>query len=71
MASMNCVLVKPGNWKLSSISQGFLTQIGGDALMIAMILGDIGKLTDRLDKEKVRDGSCYWEKPHYETLKLI
>ncbi|KAI3501265.1 hypothetical protein L1887_29129 [Cichorium endivia] len=48
-----------------------LTQIGGDALMIAVIPGDVGKPTARLDKAKVRDGSCYWEKPHYETLKFI
>ncbi|KAL4570799.1 hypothetical protein LXL04_026462 [Taraxacum kok-saghyz] len=47
-----------------------LTQIGGDALMIAVIPGDVGKPTARLEKAKVKDGSCYWEKPHYETVKF-
>ncbi|KAL7611401.1 hypothetical protein Lser_V15G09858 [Lactuca serriola] len=47
-----------------------LTQVGADALMIAVIPNDVGKPTTRLDKAKVRDGSCYWEKPHYETVKF-
>lgn len=38
--------------------------------MIAVIPNDVGKPTTRLDKAKVRDGSCYWEKPHYETVKF-
>ncbi|KVH95411.1 EEIG1/EHBP1 N-terminal domain-containing protein [Cynara cardunculus var. scolymus] len=46
-----------------------LTQIGGDALTISVIPGDVGKPTARLEKAKVRDGTCYWEKPHYETVK--
>ncbi|KAI3727599.1 hypothetical protein L6452_16217 [Arctium lappa] len=46
-----------------------LTQIGGDALTICVIPGDVGKPTARLEKAKVRDGTCYWEKPHYETVK--
>lgn len=47
-----------------------LAQIGGDALTIAVIPGDSGKPSARLDKAKVKDGSCYWEKPHYETVKF-
>lgn len=47
-----------------------LTQIGGDALTLSIIPGDVGKPTARLEKAKVKDGTCYWEKPHYETMKL-
>lgn len=43
---------------------------GGDALTISVIPGDVGKPTARLEKTKVRDGSCYWEKPHSETVKF-
>ncbi|KAJ9549886.1 hypothetical protein OSB04_022429 [Centaurea solstitialis] len=46
-----------------------LSQIGGDALTIAVIPGDVGKPTTRLEKAKVKDGTCYWEKPHFETVK--
>ncbi|KAI3804314.1 hypothetical protein L1987_25762 [Smallanthus sonchifolius] len=46
-----------------------LPQLGGDALMISMIPADVGKPTVRLEKVKVRDGSCYWEKALYETVK--
>ncbi|XP_076925815.1 uncharacterized protein LOC143588782 [Bidens hawaiensis] len=42
----------------------------GDALTIAVIPGDTGKPTARLEKTKVKDGSCYWEKPHSETVKF-
>lgn len=47
-----------------------LSQIGGDALTIAVIPGDAGKPTARLEKAKVKDGSCFWEKPHFETVKF-
>ncbi|KAI3756445.1 hypothetical protein L1987_56265 [Smallanthus sonchifolius] len=47
-----------------------LPQLGGDALMISMIPADVGKPTSRLEKVKVRDGSCYWEKALYETVKF-
>ncbi|KAL8207801.1 hypothetical protein R6Q57_007213 [Mikania cordata] len=47
-----------------------LATIVGDALTIALIPGDAGKPTARLEKTKVRDGSCYWEKPHFETVKF-
>ncbi|XP_076912684.1 uncharacterized protein LOC143571050 [Bidens hawaiensis] len=42
----------------------------GDALTIAVIPSDTGKPTARLEKTKVKDGSCYWEKPHSETVKF-
>nr|XP_043628980.1 probable DNA double-strand break repair Rad50 ATPase [Erigeron canadensis] len=47
-----------------------LGQLGGDALILSVIPVDIGKPTTRLEKAKVRDGSCYWEKPLYETMKF-
>ncbi|XP_076953285.1 uncharacterized protein LOC143627321 [Bidens hawaiensis] len=47
-----------------------LSQLGGDALTISIIPADVGKPTSRLEKVKVRDGSCYWEKPVYETVKF-
>ncbi|PWA96335.1 myosin heavy chain-related protein [Artemisia annua] len=46
------------------------TQIVGDGLTIAVIPGDSGKPTARLEKAKVKDGCCYWEKPHFETVKF-
>ncbi|KAI3691777.1 hypothetical protein L6452_31579 [Arctium lappa] len=47
-----------------------LTELGGDALMISVVPADVGKPTSRLEKAKVQDGSCYWEKPLYETVKF-
>ena len=43
---------------------------GGDTLMISLVPADGGKPTSVLDKAKIRDGSCYWEKPVYETMKF-
>ncbi|KAI3681945.1 hypothetical protein L2E82_50254 [Cichorium intybus] len=47
-----------------------LTQLEGDALMISVVPADVGKPTSRLEKSKVQDGNCYWEKPLYETVKF-
>ncbi|KAM0069898.1 putative NT-type C2 domain-containing protein [Helianthus debilis subsp. tardiflorus] len=44
--------------------------LGGDDLMISLVPADVGKPTSRLEKAKVEDGSCYWEKPLYETVKF-
>lgn len=38
--------------------------------MISVIPAEGGKPTSILEKVKVRDGSCYWEKPVYETMKF-
>ncbi|KAK1353333.1 Keratin, type I cytoskeletal 18 [Heracleum sosnowskyi] len=43
---------------------------GGDTLMISLIPADGAKPTSITDKVKIRDGSCYWEKPLYETMKF-
>ncbi|KAK1436216.1 hypothetical protein QVD17_01994 [Tagetes erecta] len=48
-----------------------LKQVVGDALIISIIPADIGKPTTRLEKAKIKDGSCYWEKPHFETVKFV
>lgn len=48
-----------------------LNQVAGDTLIISVIPADIGKLTTKLEKAKVKDGSCCWEKPHYETVKFV
>ncbi|KVH90106.1 EEIG1/EHBP1 N-terminal domain-containing protein [Cynara cardunculus var. scolymus] len=48
-----------------------LKQLTGDTLIISIIPADTGKPTTRLEKAKVKDGSCYWEKPHYQTLKFV
>ncbi|CAH1453669.1 unnamed protein product [Lactuca virosa] len=47
-----------------------LTQLEGDSLMISVVPADVGKATSRLEKSKVQDGNCYWEKPLYETVKF-
>ena len=47
-----------------------LTQLEGDSLMISVVPADVGKPTSRLEKSKVQDGNCYWEKPLYETVKI-
>ncbi|KAL7595996.1 hypothetical protein Lser_V15G30397 [Lactuca serriola] len=47
-----------------------LTQLEGDSLMISVVPTDVGKATSRLEKSKVQDGNCYWEKPLYETVKF-
>ncbi|KAK1374398.1 NT-C2 domain-containing protein [Heracleum sosnowskyi] len=44
---------------------------GGDSLMISVIPADVGKPTAKLEKVKVNNAGCYWEKPIYETVKFI
>uniref|UniRef100_A0A5B6ZKD0 Putative myosin-9 isoform X1 n=1 Tax=Davidia involucrata TaxID=16924 RepID=A0A5B6ZKD0_DAVIN len=43
----------------------------GDALMISVVPADVGKPTARLVKAAIRDGSCHWESPVYETVKFF
>ncbi|KAJ9679372.1 hypothetical protein PVL29_021336 [Vitis rotundifolia] len=43
----------------------------GNLLMISLIPEDVGKPTVRLEKAAVREGTCTWENPIYETVKLI
>ncbi|KAL8101930.1 uncharacterized protein LOC141683710 [Apium graveolens] len=44
---------------------------GGDTLMISLIPADGARPTSVMNRVKIRDGSCYWEKPVYETMKFI
>ena len=46
-------------------------QSGMDALVLSIVPGDIGKPTTKLEKTTVRDGTCRWENPVYETVKFI
>ncbi|XP_019171170.1 PREDICTED: nucleoprotein TPR-like isoform X2 [Ipomoea nil] len=46
------------------------TQVAGDALMISVVPGDVGKPTVKSEKATIRDGSCCWENAVYETVKL-
>ncbi|KAJ0445694.1 putative NT-type C2 domain-containing protein [Helianthus annuus] len=43
---------------------------GGDAFTISVVPADVGKPTATLEKTKVKDGNCYWEKPHSQTVKF-
>ncbi|KAL0329772.1 UNVERIFIED_CONTAM: hypothetical protein Sradi_4963900 [Sesamum radiatum] len=45
-------------------------KVGEDALMISVVPADVGKPTVKSDKAAVRDGSCFWENPVYETVKF-
>ncbi|KAG6721216.1 hypothetical protein I3842_03G101400 [Carya illinoinensis] len=40
-------------------------------LMISLVPEDVGKPTVRLEKAAVLDGTCSWENPIYEKVKLI
>lgn len=48
-----------------------MLQSGVDALVLSIIPGDVGRPTKRLEKATVRDGSCCWENPVYETVKYF
>lgn len=41
------------------------------AVTIALVPEDVGKPTLKLEKVAVQDGSCLWENPVYETVKMI
>ncbi|KAM3321807.1 cingulin isoform X1 [Capsicum chacoense] len=47
-----------------------VSQVKGDALMVAVVPADVGKATVRSEKATVRDGNCYWENAVLETVKL-
>lgn len=73
-------MFKPARWRSdkNKIKAVFKLQFhatkvswsGGDTLMISVIPAEGGKPTSILDKVKIRDGSCCWEKPVYETMKV-
>lgn len=41
------------------------------ALMISLVPDDVGKPTVKLEKTAVQDGTCTWENPVYESVKLV
>ncbi|XP_042067349.1 uncharacterized protein LOC121810663 [Salvia splendens] len=45
-------------------------QNGGDALIVSVVPADNGKPTVKSDKALIRDESCFWENPVYETVKF-
>lgn len=54
--------------------QFYVTQVSRsvvDGLTLSVVPGDVGKPTARLEKVTVRDGSCKWENPVYETVKFV
>ncbi|GFZ16483.1 myosin heavy chain-related protein [Actinidia rufa] len=46
-------------------------QVGGDSLTISLVPADVGKPTVKSEKAAIRDGSCHWENPVYETVKFF
>lgn len=75
-------MFKPGRWRSdkSKIKAVFKLQFqatqvpelrGKTTLTISLIPADVGKPTVRLGKAVIRDGSCKWESPIYETVKFI
>ncbi|XP_062001397.1 uncharacterized protein LOC133718551 [Rosa rugosa] len=41
------------------------------ALMISLVPDDVGKATVKLGKAAVQDGTCTWENPVYESVKIV
>lgn len=39
--------------------------------MISLVPDDVGKPTVKLEKTAVQDGTCTWENPVYESVKLV
>lgn len=46
-------------------------QLKAKSLMISLVPVDVGKPTVRLAKTPIVEGTCTWENPVYETVKLI
>jgi hypothetical protein len=41
------------------------------ALMVSLVPDDVGKPTVKLEKNAVLDGTCLWENPIFESVKLV
>ncbi|KAK7279956.1 hypothetical protein RJT34_25018 [Clitoria ternatea] len=41
------------------------------ALMVSLVPDDVGKPTVKLEKTAVQDGTCLWENPVFESVKLV
>ncbi|KAL0304258.1 UNVERIFIED_CONTAM: hypothetical protein Sradi_6293900 [Sesamum radiatum] len=46
-------------------------QLKAKSLMISLVPVDVGKPTVRLPKAPIVEGTCTWENPVYETVKLV
>ncbi|XP_031495051.1 uncharacterized protein LOC116260741 isoform X2 [Nymphaea colorata] len=44
--------------------------LGSDSLMVALVSSETGKTTAKTQKVQVQNGSCQWDNPVYETVKL-
>lgn len=42
-----------------------------NALMVSLVPDDVGKPTVKLEKTAVQDGTCLWENPIFESVKLV
>ncbi|KAF5199742.1 Myosin heavy chain-related protein [Thalictrum thalictroides] len=48
-----------------------IPQTGWDKLFVSFIAADSGKLTAKTGKSNVRNGTCKWADPIYETTRLL
>ena len=42
-----------------------------NAIMVSLVPDDVGKPTVKLEKTAVQDGTCSWENPVFEPVKLV
>ncbi|GMY30278.1 COP1-interactive protein 1 [Fagus crenata] len=47
-----------------------VSNFGADSLILSLIPADVGKPTAKLERATVRNGTCRWENPVYETVKF-
>jgi len=47
-----------------------VSYFGADSLTLSLISADVGKPTAKLERATVRNGTCQWETPVYETVKF-
>ncbi|TMW91142.1 hypothetical protein EJD97_014721 [Solanum chilense] len=72
-------MFKSSKWKKEKIKAVFQMQfqvtqvpkVKAKKLMISLVPADAGKPTVRLGKAAIIEGTCSWENPIYETVKLI
>lgn len=48
-----------------------VSEFGGNALVLSLVPAENGKPTAKLEKCVMRENSCYWENPVFETVKFI
>ncbi|XP_070053282.1 uncharacterized protein [Nicotiana tomentosiformis] len=72
-------MFKSSKWKKEKIKAVFrmqfqvtqVPQLKAKKLMISLVPADAGKPTVRLGKAAIVEGTCSWENPIYETVKLV